>query len=179
MSIDQMVYFRLDMGYISICIFMIYAPTYHMKIKSVWVDLDLIHNSNPLPWGFLGDFNSTLGGHKHSWRVSPSRSTFLDFENWIDQNSLVDLETHGAFFTWCNGRICSILIERRLDKNLFNQPWVTDYIKWNVFALPKLKSDNFPFIFDINFNAIRTRSQFKFYQMWTLNDNRLNLIQSY
>lgn len=81
-----------------------------------------------------------------------------------------------SFFTWSNGRNGHGLVERRFDRVLYNQNWLTNGKKWIVATLPKLKSDHYPLIFYFNFTFVQIKTQFKFHQMWSLNDSYLSLI---
>lgn len=59
-------------------------------------------------------------------------------------------------------------MERRLDKVLCNQSWITTCISSHVFTLPKLISDHFPLCMEVNFSVIKFKSNFRFLGMWNL-----------
>ncbi|XP_058782945.1 uncharacterized protein LOC131657578 [Vicia villosa] len=167
---DQFVAFSLVIDNSCVFIASVYASTNAINRKLLWADLSSLLVNHPAPWCFLGDFNAILGAHEHRGRISPSRSSISDFRDWFNLHCLSDLPTKGPFFTWLNGRNGIHLVERRLDRVLCNQAWITRCFSSHAFTLPKIRSDHFPICLEASFSHICFKSNFRFLNMWTSHD---------
>jgi len=52
---------------------------------------------------------------------APNQVSYNEFLDWINNNDLTSMPFSGPCYTWCNGRIGSQRIDRKLDKVLCNE----------------------------------------------------------
>jgi hypothetical protein len=100
-----------------------------------------------------------------------------EFSTWTDNNNnLIHLPTKGCQFTWANGRKGRHYTEKRLDRVICNHLMINNCETISCSTLTKHKSGHFPLLLDIQFNAIRYASNFKFLKMWSLHNECSKLI---
>jgi hypothetical protein len=51
----------------------VYASTSYIKRRDLWCSLSNVHSQYPLPWSFIGDFNTIIGSHEHRGSYVPPR----------------------------------------------------------------------------------------------------------
>jgi hypothetical protein len=156
----------------------VYASTCYLQRRNLWNALTQIHSLHMLPWCYLGDFNTILGSHEYRGNSTPARITMTDFQNWIDSNNLIHLQTHGAFFTWANGRRGRRYTQKRLDRVIYDQTWFDSCNSVNVSTLTKSKSDHFPLLFEFKNIDIQHSSSFTFLKMWISHPDCAKVIQN-
>jgi hypothetical protein len=154
----------------------IYASTNYVNRRKLWESLNTLQSTHVLPWCFLGDFNVILGAHEHRGRFSPARLPMDEFKAWTDSFNLYHLPTRGAVFTWNNGRGGSRHTEKRLDRVICNQDWLSLCTVTAVTALIKHKSDHLPLLLDFQLSTTSFAPNFKFMRMWTLHPDCRNVI---
>jgi exonuclease III len=175
---DQCVAFKITALEKSFCVAAVYASNCYIKRRSLWAklsDLTMIHD---LPWCYMGDFNVILGMHEYSGIHCPDRQPMVDFHEWTSNNNFLHLPTKGAWFTWSNGRKGRAHTEKRLDRVICNQSWVSFCNNVTVSTLVNAKSDHYPILLDFNFSNTTFTSQFKFHKMWSLHDSCKDLISN-
>ncbi|GAU21022.1 hypothetical protein TSUD_132340 [Trifolium subterraneum] len=91
----------------------------------------------------LGDFNAIRSNdeRKSNRSSAPSSVEFVDFNSFIDDNSLVDLPLCGRKFTWCKGDGLSM---SRIDRFLLTEEWFLSLSNCLQAALPRTLSDHCP-----------------------------------
>lgn len=125
---------------------MIYASTFYVKRRELWNNLDALQDQCSLPWWFIGDFNTILGGHKHKCMFSPPpRVPMEDFQNWSDNHNLLHIPTKGASFTWSNSRSGNRNTNKRFDRVVCNQALIDHCTTITCSTLLRHKSDHYPF----------------------------------
>jgi hypothetical protein len=174
---DQLISISLNVGGISFGIAAIYASTCYIKRRELWSNLSSLVNQYPIPWSFIGDFNTILGAHEHRGNCAPVSTPISDFQNWTNNLNLIHLPTHGAFFTWANGRRGRQYTQRRLDRVICNQAWINVCSSVNVSTLTKNNSDHFPLLFDFSTEPSQFSSSFKFLKLWTAIKTTLILLE--
>ncbi|KAI9080833.1 hypothetical protein K1719_037142 [Acacia pycnantha] len=93
------------------------------------------------------DFNEikTLLEQKGGGRVSESRCK--KFNEWIQNCSLLDLETSGPFFTWKGPKWEGLeRVFKRLDRCLCNVRWFETFEDAEVRVIPRVGSDHHPLL---------------------------------
>ncbi|KAK2389841.1 hypothetical protein QL285_063403 [Trifolium repens] len=125
----------------------------------------------------MGDFNTILGCHEYRGNSTPARLPMVEFQNWIDLNNLIHLPTHGAFYTWANGRRGRHYTQKRLDRVICNQEWFDCFNYVNVSTLTENNSDHFPILFYFKILDCHQPSTFKFLKMWTSHPDCVNVVQ--
>jgi hypothetical protein len=134
---DQHIAISVDIDGKSFGISGVYASTCYMNRRNLWNALTQVHSQYLFPWCYMGDFNTILGSHEYRGNSTPARLPMLEFQNWTDQNHLFHLPTHGAFFTWANGRRGRHYTQKRLDRVICNQEWFDCCTTVNVSTLTK------------------------------------------
>jgi hypothetical protein len=167
-SEDQHVTFTVSENNKTFAISAIYASTNYLTRRKLWDSLNVLQQQHDFPWCFIGDFNVILGAHEHRGRVSPARTPMIEFQSWSDAFNLIHLPTHGAEFTWHNGRGGIRYTEKRLDRVVCNQSWLDMCCVSSVSTLTRQKSDHFPLLLDAQLTSLPFVSNFKFMRMWTL-----------
>ena len=80
----------------------LYGPTHEEFCPDFWSEVKGVRQRWAQPWCVFGDFNVV---RFPSERLGCSRlsSTMIDFSDFIEDLSLVNLPLHGGRYTWCNG----------------------------------------------------------------------------
>jgi hypothetical protein len=176
-SEDQHVTFIVCVNNKTFAISAIYASTNYLTRRKLWDSLNTLQQQHDLPWSFIGDFNVILGAHEHRGRISPARTPMNEFQSWTDSFNLIHLPTHGAEFTWNNGRGGNRHTEKRLDRVVCNQSWLDMCSASTVTTLIKQRSDHFPLLLDVQLTFVPFVSNFKFMKMWTLHPGCKNVVE--
>ncbi|WJX52536.1 hypothetical protein P8452_38639 [Trifolium repens] len=155
----------------------VYASTCYIHRRNLWNALSQVQSQHLLPWCYMGDFNTILGCHEYRGNSTPARLPMVEFQNWTDLNNLIHLPTHGAFYTWANGRRGRHYTQKRLDRVICNQDWFNCFNSINVSTLTKNNSDHFPILFDFKILDCHQPSNFKFLKMWTSHPDCVNVVQ--
>ncbi|KAF6158118.1 hypothetical protein GIB67_014912 [Kingdonia uniflora] len=142
--------------------------------RDLWKDLSVLGSSN-LPWLVVGDFNLVLrgedkrGGRGVRWNAS------AEFQEFVNSSYLLEANSSGSEFTWCNGKMGNKRILCKLDRMLCNQAWSNLFSGWKYKVLAKSNSDHSP-LFGWNLGIVKpTNIPFRFYNMWTSHDSFLQL----
>jgi hypothetical protein len=173
---DQQVSFTVKENGVDIGISVVYASTNYVKRRLLWHSLTVVQNSMLIPWACIGDFNTILGSHEHRGAFLPYKLPMDEFANWSDSNNLVHLPTKGSLYTWINGRDGIRCTERRLDRVICNHQMLSKCATISCSTLTKHRSDHFPILLDIQFNALRYASNFKFLKMWSYHNECFSFI---
>lgn len=75
--------------------------------------------------------------------------------------------TKGTSFTWSNGRLGAALTEKRLDRVICNDQWLSFWDSFACCSLTRSMSDHFPILISLLKGVITFPSSFKFLKMWT------------
>ncbi|KAF1869303.1 hypothetical protein Lal_00018395 [Lupinus albus] len=113
-----------------------------------------------------GDFNVVLGAHECRSSILPQRLPYNEFKLFTDARSLVHLVTGGADFTWTNKRRGVDEIEKRLDRCIANEDWMTAWNQLSCYTLPRIASDHHPLLLCFDMGVTPRSSSFKFQKMW-------------
>ncbi|CAL0323863.1 unnamed protein product [Lupinus luteus] len=122
--------------------------------------------SNVGPWNCIGDFNVITGVNEYRGSTLPSRLPSEEFCSFFEEANLIHLPTRGAEFTWSNRRSGLALTEKRLDRSLCNEDWLSFWQQVSCCTLPRVSSYHYPLLLcstNSNFNGI---SSFRFLKMW-------------
>ncbi|XP_019455144.1 PREDICTED: uncharacterized protein LOC109356275 [Lupinus angustifolius] len=80
-----------------------------------------------LPKHFESDFNVILGSNEYRGSRIPSRVPSEEFKTFSDNVGLIYLITTGAEFTWSNNRMGPTLTEKRPDRAICNEEWISNW----------------------------------------------------
>lgn len=77
---------------------------------------------------------------------SPFQISCNEFRAWSDSCNLTHLVTRGAKFTWIRRRKNGNHIERRLDRAVVNDDWLSFWNASSCCTLTRSQSDNYPLL---------------------------------
>lgn len=125
----------------------------------------------------LGDFNALSGQHEKSGGrpfTSLSRDSFYQLKL---AHGLVDLESSGPVFTWCNGRSERHQIRERLGKGLANREWASLFPRALIRNLPSHNSDHAPILLSLDGAMGAGSKPFRFESCWTRDEASWRVVQ--
>jgi hypothetical protein len=82
------------------------------------------------------------------------------FQDWTNNNGLIHLPTRGALFTLSNGRKGGAHTEKRFDRAICNQAWLSFCNSSSCSTLLRTKSGHYPLLLDFNFSNTIFVTQF-------------------
>lgn len=133
--------------------------------KNVWSSISNLRVSNNKAWLCCGDFNEVLNqNEKQGLRPSDDRAIQC-FREFLDYNSLQDMNLKGCQYTWSNNREFG-LVRERIDRILCNGPWLFKFPDSTLIALPALGSDHSPLVLQLPKNKIRKSKAFCYEEFW-------------
>ncbi|KAL7184384.1 hypothetical protein ACSBR2_026520 [Camellia fascicularis] len=118
------------------------------------------------PCILLGDFNAIrfpyekVGGD-HSWSSCKN-----EFNLFINQSELDDLNYGGCQFTWANKQYDDRFISSKTDRVLVNGLWLNNLPYSHAYFHPSGTSDHFPCVVTMPLKIHRVCKPFKFFNMW-------------
>lgn len=127
-----------------------------------WEEVSDVGNSFDGPWLVTSDFNAISGQYESVVGYCLPLHLGMDFNQFKLNNGLVDVDSLGSRFTWCNGRKGTQKICERLDKGLANGEWAMLFVRAIIRNLTRHSSDHAPIILVTN-GAMPTRpKRFRF-----------------
>ena len=124
----------------------LYGPTHKEFHPDFWSEVKGFRQRWAQPWCVFGDFNVIRFPNE---RLGCSRlsATMIDFSDFIEDLSLVDLPLHGGRYTWCNG--LSNPSMSQINRVLVFADWEEHYPDVIQKLLPKLISDHTPILLEV------------------------------
>lgn len=126
-----------------------------------------------------GDFNAITKASDKRGGSSKLPPSVVDFNLWINRNSLLEIQTAVNAFTWNNRRSSFCNIAEKLDM-FFIYGGLSEL---NYFLkakpLPLSGSDHFPLQLNLSSDNAPKKCPFKFENMWIRDDNFLNLLEKW
>ncbi|XP_020261120.1 uncharacterized protein LOC109837333 [Asparagus officinalis] len=164
---------------IDCCISSIYGYNQIDNRKSLWSELEQIHQSiGNKPWIISGDFNAITGSEDKLGGAVVTDAETIDFSNFIGSCQLSHLKTEGCFFTWNNKQEASSRVWSRLDRTLVNDVWLNFHNSSHVEYLLPNCSDHSQALVSIYDDCVQGKKPFKFFKMWIKHDSYLPLVTS-
>lgn len=108
---------------------MVYGHNNEMDRRSLWRELvDLQFCMNGIPWIAMGDFNVIKHMNERSDFHEGMHTSMgvEDFQACLHSIGLIDLNSHGVFYTWSNKRSDGF-IAKKLDRILVNDFWLLSF----------------------------------------------------
>lgn len=144
----------------------VYASTNYLTRRNLWSELENLKANNHGPWCYIGDFNVVLGAHEVKGSHLPRKTPCDDFKAWTETYNLLHLPTRGAEFTWSNGRKLAAHTQKRLDRSICDDNWISYWNSSSCYTLTKCHSDHHPLLLIMKKGAKSHPSPFKFLSMW-------------
>lgn len=142
----------------------------------MWNDFLSIYDPH-IAWDLIGGFNCVLGAHENLGRIPPARLVCEEFWAFRDSANLVHMHTHGADFTWSNGRESTRHTEVRLDKVIHNVAWINIWLISSCKTLNKNCSYHHPLLLEFGVYVKRFYRPFRFSNAWVVHPDFLNVVQ--
>lgn len=129
------------------------------------------------PWVIVGDFNAITFTDKHKGCTFHyyGRKAFL-FNNFISNNSLIDVGFSSSMYSWCNGQRGQSRRWVHLDRFLVNSFWLSCINKSHLNYLPKIFSDHSPLCMNFSHSICTSQKIFRFENFWLENDDYISTI---
>ncbi|XP_059066356.1 uncharacterized protein LOC131857673 [Cryptomeria japonica] len=153
---------------------------YNRDKARVWLELEAflrIHLNEVCIIG--GDFNAiTKVEDKRGGSIKLPLAA-VDFNHWINRNSLMEIQMTENAFTWNNRRIGLCNIAEKLDRFFIHGGLSEFNHTMEAEPLPLSGSDHFPLQLNILSDHSPRKCPFKFESMWFRDDNIINLIEKW
>lgn len=137
----------------------VYGPQEDPDKRIFLQELINIRARNSLPWLILGDFNLFRDITDTTGEVRNLR-TMLDFNNFIDDIGLFEVQLQGRAFTWSNKRPSPTF--SKLDRVLLSSHWNDCDASFDLRDLPATASDHVPLMLRITPHINPPKRHFKF-----------------
>ncbi|XP_019435225.1 PREDICTED: uncharacterized protein LOC109341721 [Lupinus angustifolius] len=157
----------------------VYAHTNYMMRRTLWTEIMSLISNNNGPWCCIGDFNSVLGANECKGSYLPNRLACDDFQRFSEDGRLHHILTRGAEFKWTNRRRGLAHTEKRLDRSLCNESWMTIWQQSYCCTLPRSASDHHPIMFGFCNEQARVQSQFRFHKMWLKHEGLRGVVEAH
>lgn len=118
----------------------IYNPCNNSARAEVWEKLIEFCSQSHLPCLILGDFNEVLGEQDRGIRNIDISGT-SEFQSFIQDLNLIEIQALNGWFTWFRGNSQS-----KLDRLLIQPEWVSVYPSLQVSILNRNISDHCPLL---------------------------------
>ncbi|XP_074305237.1 uncharacterized protein LOC141640287 [Silene latifolia] len=100
-----------------------------------------------------------------------------DFRACVQYCGLTDIKAQGAFYTWNNKHEPQTRAFSRIDRFLINSEWMDLYPNAYAHFLPEGLFDHNPCVCFRRQVRIRPKGQFRYYNMWSLDDGFQTVVQ--
>ncbi|VFQ64277.1 unnamed protein product [Cuscuta campestris] len=119
-----------------------------------------------MAWGVVGDFNCLLDPSEKKGGRPYAPVKYRPFVECVEDCELVDSPFIGEDYTWFNNRVGGVEVRSRLDRLLFNQPWM-DMFSCLVHHLDRVGSDHAPLLVECKSHERPPARPFTFLNVWT------------
>jgi exonuclease III len=133
----------------------VYAPCEQAERSEFFSEIKDLQPTAATPWALAGDFNiyryaSEKNNNNINWAAMD------EFNAWINELELMDVDIANTKFTWSNKRRQPTLV--KLDRVLINLAWSQKYMHSECRALVRQTSDHKPILLDTACTTVKTKS---------------------
>ena len=114
--------------------------------RESWSMIHYLLQASSLPWCCIEDYNDLLSQSEKRGRRSHPDWLIKGFRMAIEVSGLIDLGTHGHFFTWEKSRGTPGWVEERLDRAMATTSWMSQFPNGVVFSMEDSESDHLPIL---------------------------------
>ncbi|XP_027171734.1 uncharacterized protein LOC113771340 [Coffea eugenioides] len=156
----------------------IYASCDNLIRKSQW---KVVKDRKKLwgeKWIIAGDFNDILSNEEKwegRWR---EENSFTDFNNFINDNQLVDIGFEGNPWTWSNNWEDVGEVKERLNRGLCCIDWSLVFDKANCKHIDTFASDHSILMIDTNPETRKRKKRFYFDKRWLKREGIQDVIRN-
>lgn len=123
------------------CIYGSPSPQHRNKL---WDDLGQDQRRIRGPWMAIGDFNSITSIDEVSNQETFVASRCSRFNEWLENEGMVDIGFSGPTFTWTRGNSVESFKGARLDRAVCSPDWLDTLQGTQVFHVSSSYSDHLP-----------------------------------
>ncbi|KAI9109477.1 hypothetical protein K1719_019531 [Acacia pycnantha] len=167
---DQFIHCNMTLNGKKMCLTAIYASPNERKRCRIWDMLRDLSHEVADPWLLAGDFNEikTPLEQKGGGRANDTRCK--NFNDWIQDCNLIDLEAHGPFFTWKGPKWNGLeRLYKRLDRCLCNISWQEQFSNAEIRIIPRVCSDHHPVLVSLAPEIRRNKDKpFRYEVVWQM-----------
>ncbi|XP_019455110.1 PREDICTED: uncharacterized protein LOC109356233 [Lupinus angustifolius] len=109
----------------------------------------------------------------------PNRLACDDFKMFSELGNLHHIRTRGVEFTWSNRRIGVAHTEKRLDRAIYNDSWLSAWHHTSCFTLPRSASDHHPLMLCSSHGSNILHSHFRFHKMWLQHQGLRSVVEAH
>ena len=177
---------RMSSQFVSLCITegsnhflgnFIYAKCNRLERQLLWEEL----NSDRMggePCFFAGDFNVIRSDIERCGGRPRNRVAIDEFNRWIHQGGLLEMNSQGGKFTWCNGQQGLSRAWAKLDRVLLDANFLSLFPTAHCLYLPRTTSDHCPMVIEFLSDPFSYGPPpFRFQQMWVEHPDFMTLVQ--
>ncbi|XP_059071310.1 uncharacterized protein LOC131865579 [Cryptomeria japonica] len=158
----------------------VYGPIQNRDKAQVWLELETFLRDNVNEMCIIGgDFNAITKASNKRGGSSKLPTAALDFNDWINRNSLLEIQTAENSFTRNNRRKGFSNIVEKLDRFFIHGGIMNFNYNMEAEILPLSGSDHYPLQLNIVADQGPRNCPFKFENMWYKDDNITNLIEQW
>ncbi|KAL8464662.1 hypothetical protein ACS0TY_034239 [Phlomoides rotata] len=125
----------------------------------------------------VGYFNAVLGAHERISSRALNNVSCVDFQGFIEQEELFEVEAAGANFTWALRRMGQVLIASKLDRIFAHDSSLEHWDRVSATILARAGSDHHPIVLQCVKGCIPSPKPFKFLSAWTLDSRFRELVR--
>ncbi|PPR86907.1 hypothetical protein GOBAR_AA33783 [Gossypium barbadense] len=163
----------------------------HKSVSDGWVDskkkfLGIVEEGGKTCEGnmdYRGDFNAILNNSKKEGGRRKPKALMVDFDEIVDELSLVDLKTNNGWFTWVNNRECMTIVKERLDRFMILANEVTKFPFIETKVIRQSNSDHDINLLDAEGRKLKVglrdpRVMFRYDSYWAKENEAKNIIKN-
>lgn len=141
-------------------------------LEELWTELEVFAKSHNRPWIAREDFNETIYLHERNGNNSGMRRRCNNFNVWIENKCLMDMDYTGPSFIWSRCKSPRTKQWAKLDRGLCNTQWRIMFEEGSLRHLIQNQSDHCHIVVSTNGfapipNVLR---HFRFQTAWMCHD---------
>lgn len=161
------------------CLAVVYGSPAHDLRKRLWSDLRKENLNFDGPWLAAGDFNAVSSANEVSNLANFSQRRCGGFNEWIFDQSLIDISFEGPILTWKRGTQQATFRGARLDRALGDIDWRVRFQKAGVKHLPMISSDHSPLLISTDgYKTDKRVPRFSFQVAWFTNKDLEEVVRN-
>ncbi|GER55493.1 DNAse I-like superfamily protein [Striga asiatica] len=144
----------------------VYMSTDRRERSRQWEFLEQRKSSWGDGWVIAGDWNDLVSNDEKRGGLSRNSSSFVGFQNFINNMEMQEIAQKGSFFTWGNNRAGDGYVEERLDKIFASFDWLARFPRMEASNYFRSASDHNVLLFDTELEINKRHKRFQFNSGW-------------
>ncbi|XP_058784979.1 uncharacterized protein LOC131659870 [Vicia villosa] len=162
-SSSQFIHCRVDdcSGVFQFWLTAVYAHNELERRKTLWKDIERIHENTVGPWCVIGDFNNVAKAQDRIGGNIVTEREFVDMQDMMLRTGLSEMDSSRDYFTWFNKHTIGP-IHSRIDRLLGNVDWFQKYMDVQLKIMSPSVSDHAMLYVDSIVPKRKPMRQFRF-----------------